>query len=69
MGVVRCVYCGEIVGVYERAPVIAREGQVREGSPLTLGDELTPGAAVLHEHCFFARGEREHGAEGPRPSL
>lgn len=66
MGFVRCAYCGEIIGVYERARVTAQDRRVREGSPLTLGDELErPGAAVLHERCFSARGEREQGGADP----
>ncbi len=62
--------CGDIIGAYESARVIAQDGRVREGSPLTLGDELErPGAAVLHERCFSARGEHEQrGADRSRSS-
>lgn len=66
--VVRCAFCGEIVGVYEPACLIEADGRVREGSRLTLRAELErPGAVVLHAGCFSARREREQDGGGHSP--
>ncbi|MGZ4183580.1 MAG: hypothetical protein ACXVUL_23195 [Solirubrobacteraceae bacterium] len=68
MDVVRCAFCGDIVGVYEPACLIEEDGRVREGSRLTLGAELErPGVVVLHAGRFAARRERERDGGGHSP--
>lgn len=44
-----CAHCGEVIGVYEPAGVMLRDGTELEGSPLTLGEQLrTLGSVALH---------------------
>ena len=49
---VRCVHCGEVVGVYEPARLLLSDGTERPGSLLGLGELLqAPRAVVVHERC------------------
>jgi hypothetical protein len=62
----RCAYCGEIVGVYERARLLLADGSDRRGSPPTFGDARhAPGASVVHKGCY-PEFERNRGIVGPR---
>lgn len=65
----RCVYCGEIVGVYEPIRLSLADGSDRRGSALSLSDLLAaPGRAVVHEHCHAAyeRGRATRPADADR---
>lgn len=48
-----CAHCGDIVGVYEPSRLLLSDGTEHCGSPLTLGElPQTPGAIIVHEHCY-----------------
>ena len=62
----RCIYCGEIVGVYEPIRLLLADGSDRRGSTLSLGDQLAaPCRAVVHERCHatYERGRAPGHAE------
>jgi hypothetical protein len=51
----RCLYCGDIVGVYEPARLLLSDGTEHHGSALTLAEELgMPGGILVHERCYAA---------------
>jgi hypothetical protein len=61
----RCVLCGEVIGVYEPVHVILRDGSDLKGSQLTLGPELErPGSAALHDQCYRSGAESPGGQHG-----
>ena len=54
----RCAYCHEIIGVYEPARVMLRDGTELKGSTLTLADQLeAPGSVALHADCYDPFGQ------------
>jgi hypothetical protein len=65
MDSLRCVHCRDVIGVYEPIRVLLTDGTLREGSRLTLGEDLgAPGTLALHESCHpaFERGSSSGGA-------
>jgi hypothetical protein len=49
----RCVACGDVVGVYERAVMVLKAGGLARGSLLALNQ--CAGGSVYHEPCFPLR--------------
>jgi hypothetical protein len=59
---VRCAHCGEIIGAYEAARLVLRDGSHRCGSRSTLGELIkTPDAAVVHEGCYATFQQMRNG--------
>ncbi|MGD1050508.1 MAG: hypothetical protein ABR947_05505 [Solirubrobacteraceae bacterium] len=49
----RCVHCGDVIGVYE--PLVAQTGdEVRETSRAAEPDVAEHGARLYHRECFAA---------------
>jgi hypothetical protein len=62
----RCVHCGEVVGVYEPARVLLSDGTEQHGSRLTLRAQLgTPGVILVHERCHDAYTQERGDGPGP----
>jgi hypothetical protein len=59
----RCVQCGDLIGVYEPLLLVLHDGSHLTGSRLTLSAELAqPAVLAFHEHCFDALRD---GPPGP----
>jgi hypothetical protein len=61
----RCVHCGEVIGVYD--PVFLSDGSELEGSKLTLGAELERAGIVAFDEQRCGSGAETHGGQRGRP--